>query len=94
MIAYSLGLSLAPTLVGFFLALGVIRYALKMTLIRQLKIISYVVALIFSTIIHVEFSPLTSSANVVVGSVLGFVMPIVLAMLMKRSQNSKQADEI
>ena len=94
MIAYSFGLSLAPTLVGFVLALGVIRYALKMKLIRQLKIISYVVALIFSTVIHVEFSPLTSSANVVVGSVLGFFMPIVLAMLMKRSQNSKQADEI
>ncbi len=94
MIAYSLGLSLAPTLVGFFLALGIIRYALKMKLIRQLKIISYVVALIFSTVIHVEFSPLTSSANVVVGSVLGFFMPIVLAMLMKRSQNTKKADEI
>ena len=94
MIAYSLGLSLGPTLVGFFLALGVIRYALKMKLIRQIKIASYVVALIFSTVIHVEFSPLTSSANVVVGSLLGFFSPIILAMLMKRSQNTKQADEI
>lgn len=94
MIAYSLGLSLAPTGVGFFLALGVIRYALKMKLIRQLKIISYFVALIFSTIIHVEFFPLTSSANVVVGTVLGFFMPIFLAMLLKRSQNLKKVDEV
>ena len=94
MIAYSFGLSLAPTLVGFFLALGVIRYALKMKLIRQLKIISYVAALVTSTVIHVEFSPLTSSQNVVVGSLLGFFTPIVVAMLMKRRQNAKQADEI
>ncbi len=94
MIAYSLGLSLAPTLVGFFLALGVIRYALRMKLIRQLKIISYVVALILSTIIHVEFSPLTSSENVVLGSLLGFFLPIALALLVKRSKISKKADEI
>ena len=92
MIAYSFGLSLAPTLVGFFLALGVIRYVLKMKLIRQLKIISYIAALISSTVLHVEFSPLTSSQNVVVGCLLGFFMPIVFAMLMKRSQNGKQAD--
>jgi ABC-type nitrate/sulfonate/bicarbonate transport system permease component len=37
---------------------------------------------------------LTSSQNVVVGSLLGFFMPIILAMLVKRSQNAKQADEI
>ena len=94
MIAYSFGLSLAPTLVGFFLALGVIRYALKAKLIRQLKIISYVAALISSTVIQVEFSPLTGTQNVVVGSLLGFFMPIVVALLMKRSQNAKQANEI
>jgi hypothetical protein len=94
MIAYSFGLSLAPTLVGFFLALGVIRYAFKMKLIRQLKVISYVAALISSTVIHVEFSPLTSTQNVVVGSLLGFFIPIILAMLMKRSQSTKQVDEI
>jgi uncharacterized membrane protein len=94
MIAYSFGLSLAPTLVGFLLALGVIRYALKMKLIRQLKFISFFVALVLSTVIHVEFSPLTSSENVVLGSLIGFFIPIVLAMLMKRSQNSKQADEV
>jgi hypothetical protein len=94
MIAYSLGLLLAPTLVGFFLALGVIRYALEMKLIRQLKIISYVLALIFSTVIHIEFFPLTSSANVVFGTLLGFIIPIFLAMLMKRIQKAKQADEI
>lgn len=94
MIAYSFGLSLAPTLVGFFLALGVIRYAFKIKLIRQLKVISYVAALVTSTVIHVEFSPLTSSQNVVVGSLLGFFMPIILAMLIKRSQNAKQTDEI
>ena len=94
MIAYSFGLSLAPTLVGFFLALGVIRYAFKIKLIRQLKVISYVAALVTSTVIHVEFSPLTSSQNVVVGSLLGFFMPIILAMLIKRSQNAKPADEI
>lgn len=94
MIAYSLGLSLAPTLVGFFLALGVIRFALKMRLIRQLKVIAYVVALVISTLINIEFSPITSFENVVVGSLLGFVAPIVLAMLMKRSQNLKQLDEV
>jgi hypothetical protein len=94
MIAYSFGLSLAPTLCGFFLALGVIRYAFKIRLIRQLKVVSYVAALVASTVIHVEFSPLTSSQNVVVGSLLGFFMPIILAMLVKRSQNAKQADEI
>ncbi len=94
MIAYSFGLSLAPTLVGFLFALGVIRYALKMKLIRQLKFISFFVALVLSTVIHVEFSPLTSSENVVLGSLIGFFIPIVLAMLMKRSQNSKQADEV
>ena len=94
MIAYSFGLSLAPTFVGFFLALGVIRYVFKIKLIRQLKVTSYVAALISSTVIHVEFSPMTSTQNVVVGSLLGFCMPIILAMLMKRSQNTKQADEI
>jgi hypothetical protein len=94
MIAYSLGLSLAPTLVGYFLALGLIRYDFKIKLIRQLKIISYVLALISSTVIHIEFFPLTSSANVVVSTLLGFIMPIFLTMLMKRNQNAKQADEI
>lgn len=93
MIAYSLGLSLAPTLVGFFLALGVIRFALKMRLIRQLKVIAYFVALILSTVINIEFSPITSFDHVVVGSLLGFVAPIIFAMLMKRSQNLKQVDE-
>ena len=76
------------------MALGVIRYALKIKLIRQLKVTSYVAALISSTVIHVEFSPLTGTQNVVVGSLLGFFMPIVVAMLMKRSQNTKKVDEI
>lgn len=86
MIAYGLGLSLAPTLVGFLLALGFIRYALKTKLVRQLKIISYVSSLIFSTIILVEFSPLPDSANVVVGTLFGFFLPIALTLLIGKKK--------
>ncbi len=90
MIAYSLGLSLAPVFAGFLLALGVIRYALKMKLVRQLKIISYVAAVIFTTVIHIEFSPLSDSANVVVGTFFGFIFPVGIAFLIKRNTKAKE----
>lgn len=89
MIAYSLGLSLAPAFVGFLLALGVIRYAFKMKLVRQLKIISYLAAVVLTTVIHVEFSPLSDSANVVAGTCFGFIIPVVITFLLKANSNSK-----
>ncbi len=94
MIAYVFGLSLAPTFVGFLLSLGVIRLVFKMKLIRQLKIVSYVAALISSTIIHIVFSPLSDSGNVVIGTVLGFAFPVVTAFLIKKSQKSKHVSEV
>jgi sulfite exporter TauE/SafE len=94
MIAYSFGLSLAPTLVGFLLALGFVRYVLKTKLIRQLKIISYVSSLIFSTIILAEFFPLTDSANVVVGTLFGFIFPIAIALIIKKSKKSENSNEL
>jgi hypothetical protein len=94
MIAYSFGLSLAPTLVGFILAIGVMRYILKIKILRLLKIISYIAALIFSTIIHTEFLPLADSSNIAVGTLLGFVLPIVMALLIRKILKSKRAEEI
>ena len=94
MITYAFGLSLAPTLVGFLLSLGVIRLLFKMKLIRQLKIASYVAALISSTIIHVVFSPLSDSGNVVVGAVLGFIFPVMTAFLIKTSKKPKRTSEV
>jgi hypothetical protein len=35
--AYTFGLSLGPTLVGFFLGLGFVKYVYKTTLIKQAK---------------------------------------------------------
>ena len=94
MIAYVFGLSLAPTIVGFLLSLGVIRLVFKMKLIRQLKIASYIAALISSTIIHLVFSPLSDSGDVVVGTILGFIFPVLTAFLIKNSQKSKRTSEV
>jgi hypothetical protein len=94
MIAYVFGLSLAPTLVGFLLALGVIRLVFKIKVIWQIKIASYVAALISSTIVHIVFSPLSDSGNVVVGTILGFVFPVVTIFLIKTNRKSKLTSEV
>jgi hypothetical protein len=93
MFAYIFGLSIAPTLAGFYLGLGLIRYVLKMKLIRQLKIISYIAALILATIINFELAPLSGSANVVTGTTLGFLCPILMALLIKKKQKSPPVTE-
>jgi hypothetical protein len=94
MIAYVFGLSLAPTLVGFLLSLGVIRLVFKVKVIWQIKIATYVAALISSTIVHIVFSPLSDSGNVVIGTILGFAFPIVTIFLIKTSQKSKRTSEV
>ncbi len=93
MLAYSLGLSLPTTFVGFLLALGVIRLAFKMRLVKQLKIVAYVIALVSSTIIHIALSPLQDSTNVVVGTLLGFTSPLMIAWLIKTNRTPKQDED-
>lgn len=90
--AYALGLSLAPVLVGMLLALGVVRYAFKMKLIKQLKIASFFISVLVSSIVICAVIPITDSANVVIGTTAGFVVTFMLGLKFRKKNSDEQLE--
>jgi xanthine/uracil permease len=89
--AYTFGLSLGPTLVGFFLGLGFVKYVYKTTLIKQAKWIAYLSAVLISAVVISIFYPISSSTNVVIGTTVGFVLTLLVGRILRKS---KKDDEI
>lgn len=87
--AYAFGLSLAPVLVGMVLALGLVRYAFKTKMIKQLKIAAFVISVLLSAIFINAMFPITDSANVVIGSASGFIVTCLLGFKFRKKNNEE-----
>ncbi len=82
--AYSLGSSLAPVLVGFILALEFIRSFFKSKLVKQLKWLAYTCSVLLSAIFVTFFSPISGSANVVIGVTTSFLVTVIFGQFFKK----------
>ena len=90
LIAYSIGLSLAPTLVGYFLGLGFIRIFFKMKLVKYAKWISYVLSVAASAIVVANTVSIDSGTNVVVGTTLGFLVTVLIAYALRKKRRHEE----
>jgi hypothetical protein len=90
--AYAFGLSLGPSLVGMLLALGLVKYALKTKLIKQLKIAAFLISVLLSAIVITATFPITDSANVVIGTTTGFVVTFLLGLKFRTKNNEEHIE--
>ena len=77
MFASALAYSLIPTAIGLLLALGVIKWIIKSTLLKQLKIISFVIALFWNSIILTYFIFYWENNPVILPIVIGFIVTLL-----------------
>lgn len=92
LIAYALGLALVHSFVGFFLGLGFVKYVYKTKLIKQAKWIAYLSAVVISTVLIRIGYPLSSSADVVIGTTVGFVVTLLVGRILRKSKKDDETE--
>ena len=79
-----LGYSLIPTAIGLLLALGFIKWGLKSKLLKQLKIISFVIALFWNSIILGNFIFYWENNPVILPIAIGFIVTLLTYKISKK----------
>lgn len=90
MIGYYFGASLAPCAVGLMIALGFIKWRWKLKLAGKIKMLSFVISIVLSTILMPIFEDIQGS-NVVIPTALAFLLTILIGSAI--SKNKQGIDE-